>query len=245
MRIHKTSCIAIATAFIVATATAGIAFADGMPSKEKPAAIPTPLDAAVNEVQNKEPPVAIVEPAPVPAAEAQQIEQFEPQEAAAETPPPVPESRIVEVQENTSFLGLSIGAYDPMRSKNRSPSFNVEWQPGVKIAGFLQPIFGAWASTEGAMMGYGGMGTPFHIGDSIFVMPSLAVGAYKEGAGYDLGRTLAFRLGTELSYEMENKSRIGINAHVITNGETAHKEDRTGVISLVYTMPLNGFTSAE
>lgn len=242
MRIHKTSCIALATAFLVATATAGIAFADGMPVKEKPAALPTPLDAAVNEVQNKEPPVAIVET----TTETQQIEQFEPQETAAvEAPPPVPESRIVEVQENTSFLGLSIGAYDPLRSSNRSVAFNGEWQPGVKIAGFLQPLFGAWASTEGAMMGYGGLGTPFYIGDSIFVMPSLAVGAYKEGAGYDLGRTLAFRLGSEFSYEMENKSRIGINAHVITNGESAHKEDRTGVISLVYTMPLNGFVDSE
>jgi hypothetical protein len=237
--------MAIATAFVVAgISTATIAFADGMPysksaNKVEPAM--TPLDKAVNEVENKEPPVAVTTPAP--AEVTQTIEQDEP--AAMSEPPPVPESRIVEVQPNTSFFGLSVGMYDAVSHDEKAAAFNLEWQPGTKIAGFLQPLFGAMVSTEGSMMGYGGVGVPFHIGKSIFMMPSVAVGAYKEGAGYDLGRTIAFRVGTELGYEFEDKSRIGLNVHAITNGESLHARDRVDVISLVYTTPTNVFSGGS
>lgn len=240
MRIHKTSAIALATAFIVTVSAAGIAQADGMPYKAKKAQAEVPLDAAVNEIQNKEPPVAVT------TTTTEQIEQYEPaQQAAAEEPPPVPESRIVEVQPNTSFFGLSVGMYDALSHGEQAASFNFEYQTGTKIAGILQPLFGAMVTTEGTMMGYGGLGVPFHLGKRIFMMPSVAVGAYKEGAGYDLGQTLAFRVGTELAYEFDNKSRLGLNVHAITNGESLHREDRTEVISLVYTTPLNTFSGGD
>ena len=145
------------------------------------------------------------------------------------------------MQENTSFFGLSIGAYDITHDRTAA-AFNLEWQPGVRIVGVIQPLFGAFMTTRGSTMGYGGIGAPFHIGKRVFVMPSFAVGAYGRGGGYDLGRTLAFRVGTELSYEFDDKSRIGLNVHAISNGESLRRQDRTEIISLVYTVPLNLFS---
>lgn len=220
---------------MLSMSTSSVSFADGMPFKEKkPQPILTPLDEALNEIENTEPPVKIAEP---PPAE----EKPEPP-VAVKTPepvPPVPQSRIVEVQPNTSFFGLSVGMYDPFTHGEDAASFNLEWQPGVKIAGFLQPIFGAMATTNGALLGYGGVGVPINLTKNIFLMPSIAVGAYEEGNGYDLDRTLAFRVGTELAYQFENKSRLGLNAHVLTNGRSFDREDRTEIISLVYTTPLD------
>lgn len=213
--------IAISATMLLSCA-ATHAQADGMPfGNVKPKPILTPLDQALDEIQTQEAPAAAVAPAPEPAV----------------MPAPVPESRVVEVQPNTSYFGLSVGMYDPFSHGEQATSFNLEWQPGVKIAGFLQPLFGAMATTSGAMMGYGGVGVPFNVTDNIFIMPSVSVGAYKEGAGYDLGQTLAFRVGTEVAYQFEDKSRIGINAHVLTNGRSFDREDRTEVISLVYTTP--------
>jgi lipid A 3-O-deacylase len=223
------------------------ALADGMPYPEKkpPQPAETPLDKSLNDIQNKEPPVAITpaEPTPAPVAEAPAPVAVPPATDTATAPkeetPPVPEARIVEVQPNTSFFGLSVGMYDPFTHDQKASSFNAEWQPGVQIAGFLQPIFGAFVTTNGAMMGYGGLGVPFNITDHVFMMPSAAVGAYKEGGGYDLDSTLAFRVGTELAYQFDDKSRLGLNMHVISNGTSTNREDRTEIIGLAYTMPID------
>ena len=212
-------------ALVVVTATA---MADGMPyGVTQPQPQLTPLDQALDQLQ---PPVTVTQETETT------VETVAP---APQLPPPAPEQRVVEVQDNPSFFGLSIGMYDPLTHGEKAAALNLEWQPSMKIAGVLQPIFGGFATTSGAMMGYGGVGVPFNITDRVFIMPSVAVGAYKEGAGYDLGRTLAFRYGTEIAYQFDDKSRLGLNAHVITNGESFDRDDRTEVISLVYTMPTN------
>jgi hypothetical protein len=223
-----------ATALIFPSA----ALADGMPFKEaKPQPILTPLDKALEEAETKEHPLDIK---PV-----EKVEQDPPPVEPAPTAevPPVPESRTVEVQPDSSFFGLSVGMYDPFSHGEKAAAFNLEWQPGVKIAGVLQPLFGAMVTTQGSMLGYGGIGVPFNLTDHIFVMPSVAVGAYAKGRGYDLNRTLAFRIGSELAYQFDDKSRIGLNAHVISNGRSTNRDDRTEVISLVYTMPFDLMSS--
>lgn len=238
MLVSRTSHLLTLTAAVaLLVSTTSIALADGMPFSEKPAAVLTPLDQALDEIQNQAPPIEIATPEPEPQPEPEPVVVEEKKAEPELPPPPVPEARVVEVQPNTSFFGLSVGMYDPFSHGQQAASFNIEWQPGVKIAGFLQPLFGAMATTEGSLLGYGGVGVPFNVGKNIFLMPSVSVGAYEEGSGYDLDRTLAFRVGTELAYQFEDKSRIGINAHVLTNGKSFNREDRTEIISLVYTTP--------
>src|SRR6202012_3721157 len=99
-----------------------------------------------------------------------------------------------------SFFGLSVGMYDPINQGSKSTAFNIEWQPGLKIVGTLQPLFGAMATTRGAMMGYAGLGVPFNLTSHVFLMPSLSIGAYNPGNDYDLGRHVVERPGVELAY---------------------------------------------
>lgn len=244
MIFYKLTPIALSAALLVSSAMIPPAFADGMPYGAKPQPVLVPLDEALDEIQNKEVPVDVTQPAPIeevaPPPEAA-VAVAEPEPA----PAPVPESRVVEVQNDSSFFGLSVGIYDPFTHGMKEAAFNFEWQPGVKIAGTLQPLFGAFITTQGSKMGYGGIGVPFKLGERVFVMPSVAAGAYGKGDGYDLDRTLAFRVGTELAYEFDDKSRIGINAHVLTNGTSFHRSDRTEIISLVYTMPLDIFSGKD
>lgn len=224
------------SAFLTGTAAVlvftSVALADGMPpGYAEPVPAASPLDQALDHLQG-----------PVPAESEAPAEIAQPAPLEPALPPPAPETRVVEAQDNTSFFGLSIGMYDAFTHGQKAGAINVEWQPGVKIAGFLQPLFGGFATNEGSMMGYGGVGVPFNITDNIFLMPSVAVGAYKEGAGYDLDRTFAVRYGTELAYQFADKSRLGLNAHIISNARSFDKEDRTEVISLVYTMPTTLFS---
>ena len=234
MNHKKFAAIAFSAALLGTVAFILPAHADGM-EKPKPAA--TPLDKAIDQIQNKEPPVPVAPApavvAPAPPAPEPVIEQTPP------PPPPAPETRVVEVQPDTSFFGLSIGAYDVTHG-NTAAAFNLEWQPGVHIIGHLQPLFGAFVTTNGATMGYAGIGTPFHLGKHIFIMPSFALGAYGHGHGYDIGQVLAYRTGAELAYEFDDKSHIGLDLDVI--GSSARRKDRTEIISLVYTIPFNLFS---
>lgn len=154
---------------------------------------------------------------------------------------PVPLSRVVETQPESAFFGLSVGMYDAFTNGDEAASLNLEYHPGVQIAGFLQPILGATVSSTGAILGYAGFGVPVPMGDHWMMMPSLAVGAYEKGDGVDLEKVLAFRAGAEFAYVFDDKSRLGLSAHVITNGMSDQPKDRTEVVGLSYTMPFRDF----
>ena len=148
--------------------------------------------------------------------------------------------RTVEVQpENTSFFGLSVGLYNSLTHSNAAVAFNAEWQPGTKIVGRLQPLFGAMATTKGAMLGYAGIGVPFDLTDHVFLMPSLSIGAYRPGDDFDLHRHIVARPGIELAYKFDDKSRLGLNFDVMSNMRSPQARDRSEMIALTYTMPLN------
>ncbi len=159
--------------------------------------------------------------------------------------PPVPADSVVKVQPNTAFFGLSVGEYDPFRHSDHATSFNAELQPGIKVLGVLQPLFGAMATTKGSAMAYAGLGVPFHITRHIFLMPSAALGLYRAGGGYDLGRTVVGRFGAEIAYQFNDKSRLGLNFDVITNGKSLRANDRTEMLALTYTRPFNLFSGAS
>lgn len=254
----KVSTLALTASLLLVASQPSLALADGMPFDEPaPKPILTPLDQALKEIDGRTKqeaaPLSITEDdkaqeVPEVKTEKPQIEQDAPPSLKAaeeklkkQKIEPVPDSRIVDVQPNSSFFGLSVGLYDAFTHSEAATALNLEWQPGVKIAGFLKPIFGAMVTTDGTVYGYTGLGVPFEITKNVFVMPSAAVGFYEEGDGYDLDSSVAYRVGAELAYQFENKSRLGLNAHVITNGDSLDKADRTEVISIVYTTPLDSF----
>lgn len=240
----------LAAALLCSVSTA--ALADGMPFKDvKPKPILTPLEN--KSAAAKEQPVemkAAEKTAPPVEAAPVIIPQQTPTPPVQETqaplpPPPAPEARTVEAQPDSSFLGLSVGVYDPTLRSQRSTAFNLEYQPGVKILGVLQPLFGGMATTDGSLLGYGGLGVPFNVTEHVFVMPSLAVGAYHKGAGVDLDRILVYRGGLELAYQFEDRSRLGLNLSVITNGKSDHREDRAEVATVNYTVPFDTFSGGS
>jgi hypothetical protein len=241
--------VLVFSAFILLLCSASAAaLADGMaPAAARPEPVLAPLDKALQEIQNKnkKPPVDVkaAAPAPLVVTKTETVKtEVLPAPAAV---PPVPETRVVEVQPDTSFLGLSIGMYDPFTHHKKATAFNLEWQPAVRIAGILQPIFGAMATTQSTTLGYGGIGLPLKINDHIKLLPSLSIGAYEKGKGVDLGQIAVFRIGTELAYQFDDQSRVGLNAYVLTNGDSTKRADRTEIISLAYSLPLKAFMKPE
>ena len=236
------TCLLAGASFTVTPANAG-----GMPGNEA-ASI---LDQALQDIQQNTQPA--IQPEQEDIYEPQEVEEVVAQEPVETAPPPpaptvveppaiepepVPQERIVNVQDNTSFFGLSVGLYDAFKTDDLAASFGVEWQPGVRVLGRLQPLFGAFVTSDGSFLGYGGIGVPMNINKNWMVMPSVSAGYYEEGDGFDLDRRMAYRIGAEFAYVFENKSRLGLNVHTITNGTSLDTDDRTEIISIKYTMPL-------
>jgi lipid A 3-O-deacylase len=223
----KFSAFIASASLLLLCSVSTVALADGMPFEPaKPQQNLVPIDQSLSAQ-----PPASAATAAAPAA-------------SAPLPPPEPESRLVAVQPDTSFFGMSIGMFDPAASDSKSSAFNVEWQPGVRILGTLQPLFGAMATTRGALLGYAGMGVPFNITDHVFVMPSFSIGGYKHGSDYDLGKKIVERPGVEIAYQFDDKSRLGLSFDVLTAGTSLQSRARAEMVSLTYTMPLNTLSGA-
>jgi len=215
-----------------------LAMAGAMPEDE--VRIMSPLEKALVEIQSKE---TIVKTTDVPVSIVPEKSKIQEEEiVVVEEVASVPEMRQVHTQPNTSFLGLSVGLYSVSDRDELATAFNIEWQPGVTLLGKLKPMFGAMITTDGSAYGYGGLGLPLALTEKFTVTPSVAVGLYNQGGGIDLDQSIAYRLGTEFSWALKDDSKIGLNAHVLTNGESLNSDDRTEVISLTYTKPLQSFT---
>ena len=69
------------------------------------------------------------------------------------------------------------------------------------------------------------------------VTPSFGFGSYNAGSGKELGYTLEFRTTIEISYQFENKNRIGLSLGHISNADLGADNPGVEVISLSYQIP--------
>ena len=67
--------------------------------------------------------------------------------------------------------------------------------------------------------------------------PSFGAGYYDDGNGKKLGNVIEFRTTLEISYEMQNKNRIGLSFSHISNANIGNKNPGANIISLSYQVP--------
>ena len=109
---------------------------------------------------------------------------------------------------------------------------------------YLKPFARIETTSESAYYILGGiylednLGQLF-IGDrSNFIFtPSFGTGYYDDGKGKKLGNKIEFRTTLEISYEMQNKNRIGLSFSHISNANIGNKNPGVEIISLSYQIP--------
>ena len=70
-----------------------------------------------------------------------------------------------------------------------------------------------------------------------FFTPSFGFGYYNNGSGKNLGNDLQFRSTLEISYELQNKNRLGISYGHISNANLGDKNPGVEILSLSYQIP--------
>ena len=110
-----------------------------------------------------------------------------------------------------------------------------------QVLTYVRPHIGVDVSVEGAFFLYvgGGVDIPLGIG-SLYLTPTFGGGYYYEGGGTDLGYQWEFRTGTELTWQFEGGSRLGLSHHhVSNNGYGGNANPGQERVMIVYSIPLD------
>ena len=138
------------------------------------------------------------------------------------------------------LLALGIGAYDllPRKTGNTEAQFRLEYRFAQSFLWILQPLIGAFGTTDHAFFGYAGIRIELPLGDHVVLLGDTAAGYWHHGSGLDLGDPLEFKSGVELAYRFANQSRLGVTFDHISNAGIAKLNPGVESLLLVYSYPL-------
>lgn len=116
------------------------------------------------------------------------------------------------------YLDLAVGAFEVFdNNDDHALAGQIEWRFGKKLY-VIGPLLGVMANVDGGYIGYAGLYLDLALGRFV-LSPQWGVGAYEEGGSKDLGGTFEFVSGLALSYEFENRTRLGVRYAHISNAD--------------------------
>ena len=109
---------------------------------------------------------------------------------------------------------------------------------------FLKPFAGIEFTSDSASYFLAGIYLDDNLGqlftgqrNKYLFTPSFGAGYYNDGSGKKLGNDIQFRTAFELSYELNNRNRVGISFSHISNANLGDKNPGVEVLSLSYQIP--------
>ncbi len=151
---------------------------------------------------------------------------------------------------------FGLGIYDVKldgSEKNQATDFRYEFRSDKTLIDigpkednffFLKPFIGLEYTSDSASYFLTGVYFEDNLGQlfegknsKYYFTPSFGAGLYDDGSGKKLGNDLQFRTSFEVSYELENYSRIGISISHISNANLGDKNPGVEVLSISYQIP--------
>ena len=140
--------------------------------------------------------------------------------------------------------GSSLNEAFDFRYERRFDKVLVDIGPEEDNFFYLKPFAGIEITSESAYYILGGVYLEDNLGQlfvgkkSNFIFtPIFGVGYYDDGNGKKLGNQIEFRTTFEISYEMQNKNRIGLSFSHISNANIGNNNSGVEIISLSYQIP--------
>lgn len=134
-------------------------------------------------------------------------------------------------------VAFKAGSFDGINGHHPAAFFGAEYRFAQTFY-YLRPMLGATVTTKGATYAYGGFGLDITLCPKIVLTPNAAVGAFQRGNGTRLGSWVEFRTGAELDYRFDDKSRLGITFHHISNAGLTRQNPGEEEVGIVYALPL-------
>ena len=140
-------------------------------------------------------------------------------------------------EDETAFISLGTGATGVIADRSQGAAFNIEYRSDVNLWK-IRPFVGGFATSDASLYGYFGLLMDIYFGRRWVLTPNTAVGAYSEGAGDDLGHVIEFRSGFELAYRFDDRSRLGVAVHHLSNASIGDRNPGTETALIYYSIPL-------
>ena len=144
-------------------------------------------------------------------------------------------------EDDPGFISLYAGGYDII-GKNSHPAgmLGAEYRFGTKLWIF-KPFLGAFGTSGKAAYGYGGFLVDIYLSPRWVLTPNAAVGYFHQGRGTDIGAKIEFRTGGEIAYRFDDRSRLGLQFHHISNAGISKHNPGEEDAALVFSIPFDLF----
>lgn len=137
-----------------------------------------------------------------------------------------------------AFIIGGAGGFDIISRDNAAGSFQLEYRPGWQVWR-IKPMVGMFATTDGGVAGYVGLGYDLHITKNIVVNLNTAVTLYGANNGKYLGSFAVLRSGIELGWRFEDASRLMVSVHHLSHGRLLSKRNPGAeVVAVTYAVPV-------
>jgi hypothetical protein len=137
-----------------------------------------------------------------------------------------------------AFISLGAGATGVIADRKQGAAFNIEYRSDYELWK-IRPFVGGFATSDASLYGYFGFLMDIYFGNRWVLTPNTAVGAYTKGDGQDLGHVIEFRSGFELAYRFDDRSRLGVAVHHLSNASIGDDNPGTETALIYYSIPLN------
>lgn len=140
-----------------------------------------------------------------------------------------------ENEERFALLSLGVGAYNIVRNQ-RTVQYQVEYKWKNSIH-HIQPFISSFITNHGSFYVCGGGCLDVIFFKKLIITPSFGAGLYFKGKGKDLGFPLEFRSSMALSYQFENRNRIGAQFYHISNASLGHRNPGEESLIIFFSFP--------
>jgi len=144
--------------------------------------------------------------------------------------------------QSQSTFAISFAKFNVLSKDNNTFEMRLEFRK-YNADSFVNPVGGIMFNMQGAFDFYGGIMKDFHLFGNLYFTPSFAPSIYIKGNSKDLSLELEFRSQVELSYQLPNGIRFGINFNHISNGGLRLPNVGVESFGISYVMPFELLTN--
>ena len=140
--------------------------------------------------------------------------------------------------DDPSFISVGVGNYDFNRKKEKGTEIRLEYRSKEKFTVFKPFTAAALTTTSQGFIGAGVL-VDLYFGRRFVATPSFAPHYYWGGnKKLDLGHKLEFRSQLELSYRLDNRSRIGLALSHYSNASLGDTNPGTETATFYFSIPI-------
>ena len=140
--------------------------------------------------------------------------------------------------DDPDFISFGAGLFD-FNDNMTSYMGAVEYRSDKKFF-FLKPFGGFMMNGDRGGDMYLGVLMDIFFGRRLVLTPNFAPSLYWKGNdSKDLGHPLEFRSGLEIAYRFDNRSRLGLAVHHLSNASISNDNPGTELVTRYYSVPMD------